>query len=270
MPGKLNEAINTQLATAFIARNDVYNRWGNLASSYLVLPALRGFWPGGAAGPGAATAGAGYLIDQSGLGNHLVSHNSPVFWHSNLMPIVSFNGSNQYFDISDAASNNSFDVSGTEGYIQNVVRGVTVGCWIYPNLSGSGVTQRVIAKTTGAVANNAYDLRIVGDVVQFVIGDGVTNTGISGTTVNFDSWNLIVGFANINTGDLGLLQNGIFYRTTHAHSAIINNGTNFTIGARIGGSYFNGDMSMMFITAMSTPESHMTALWEQGKVLYGI
>lgn len=273
MTTPVNSGFVRQMQGQFIHLNDPINRWGNLVSSYLVLPGLRAFYPGGAVGPGAGSATGGNLIDQSGLGNHLTIQNSPLFRINNLYPFVTYDGSSAYHTITDAASNNSFDILGSETYIASARRGLTMGCWARQDGTSLNTFTRIMSKTALGTSRS-YSLNDANtpDELQFRVSpDGTLGATITVNNSNFtDNEMHFVCCRFTSSTELMLrIDDTVEVNTTSVPATIFNSSANFSIGSVSGGgSYWKGDILMMFVCATVLPDSIIFSLLEQGRVLF--
>lgn len=269
----INDGFNNQQALAFLTRNDVYNRWGNVIGSYLMLPGLRGFWPGSGVGPGADTLATVANLGDLVAGNHLSDGGTrPQFDYENLIPFVTYDGSTDRHFISDASSQNGFDILGSENYIVN--QGLTIGCWFRNNGSTSS---RVMSKGETTANNRAYWIRTGGSATSLAFGvsSNGTDTYEAISTITDGQWVFLAGRFDTST-EVKFYTYDVDGKRTASNTtsipAAINNSTgNFAIAGQGDGTQKTaGDICLSFVSAMMLSDSYLDALFEQTKVLFGI
>ena len=269
----INDGFNTQQNIAFLSRNDVLNRHGNVLGSYLILPALRGLWVNGV-GPSTLISNAGALHDISGLNNRLGQANNPLYDFENLIPFLELDGSSQYFATSDATSNNSFDILGTEAYVGTP--GLTLGMWTKIDAVNPANQNTIMAKFETTGNQRSYQLFMAGGGGTDVYSFQVSNNGSSTSSVNSSvtitpatQWYLVIG-RFVPSTSLDIFVNGTkSTNTTSIPASIFNSTANFTIGAiNTPARYFDGKLSVGFICASALSDSLIDALYQQGRVLY--
>lgn len=245
-----------------IQRRDQH-AWSHSASTIFALPVLRGFWPFSAAGV------AGQAIDLQGLGNHLTRNGDPQYSYANLIPHCQFDGTGDYFNITDAASGNAFDILGTEVYVETAERGLTVGGWFYPEETGT--FEIVMNKGAGAGTRSYRIYFNSNDTWNFELSDDGTNTDTAtSAVVSVNSWYHVVG-RFIPSTSVDIFVNAVETNQATARAAAFNTAQDFTIGANsAGGSEFQGRCSMTFICAAQLSDTIIQALYYQTRAMYGV
>jgi len=261
-----NDAAIDALSVSLLERNDKLARWGMLISSYLALPGLRGFWPMSAAGV------SGEALDLSGLGNHLTNTNSAEFGNEGLIPYTRYDGTNRH-SITDAGSSNAFDILGSEAFI--VSPGLTFGFWCKFDSDAGGGADTLLAKFDTSSDAYRFYRRTSGNggVGRFDIDDGATTINAEGPTeLVSDTWYNVVCRYNPLIEIEYLLNNAQDASNESSVPATLNNSTqNFTIGALSDGTQdYEGLISLAFICASYLSDEILFALFEQGRVLFGV
>jgi hypothetical protein len=251
----------------FIGRNDFVNRWGNIISSYMMLPGLRFFAPMSVVGS------SGQAVDLA-LGNSLTNNANSLFIHTsaNSVPYCIYNGTTQYHSIADNAAH---DIIGNEAYISNT--GLTIGMWVQSDTTPSTAT-RLFSKGTTTGNARAYALRR-NTLNQFVFGvsnNGTTDTTVAtGLTFDADVWYFIVGVFVPSTSITiyqGSSSGFISVNNTTSIPATLNNSaTGLAIGAQADGTQFSDiRVSMCFLCCQSLGESIIKNLFVQSKLIYTV
>lgn len=263
------QQLNTQninnLRPIFQPRDEPNFAWKSAVSATLALPGLRGFWPMSAVGV------AGQAIDLQGLGNHLV-RNGGDFGYDGIVPLIDYNGVNEYHNITDAASANAFDVLGTEAYIEPVKQGLTIGGWFKFDDDPPAAFEHLIGKWAAA-ANRSYSLiRLVGTQIRFRIFDGAATTFATTTaTTTSDTWYHCVGRFDTTLGDVFVYLNSVEVVTVVAVASINNGAADFTIAASsTPGDYLDGQASLCWICAASLSEAIIKNHFHQTKAMYNV
>lgn len=232
----------------------------DLISPYLALPMLRGAWVG-------SVASGGTWHDISGHGNHLSYQGNPQHSYDGLVPYWDLDGTGDYFNITDAASGNDFDVLGTETYVAAAARGLTMGGWAWIDVLGD--YERFMAKW-GASGQYAYEIcqDVVGNArILFVISsNGVVQTQVasSGQSLTTGIWHFIV--VRFDPGEeLALFLDSTKYtNTTSIPASIFNSSADFTIGAGHGGAYpMDGRASCCFGCAAALSDGQISNVFER-------
>ncbi len=212
------------------------------------------------------------LRDIGGGGYHLTTVNDPIFRHNRLMPVVQWNGANEYsFRTAGAASWAS--VLGTEAYIHASQQGVTIGGWFKFD-DAPGAAETLIGKWDGGGNQKSYRIRreADGDAVFSVSPDGTAVTSAM-LTDGFDTagvWYLVIGQFNNANNQLTLLVNDEVATAVY-NNTIFDSTANFTIGAYHGPvEYFDGQSSLCFLGACTFAGYITTAYFQQTRSGFGM
>lgn len=262
-----NDSLKHELASEFLRRNDLVNRWGNIISSYLALPGLRFFAPMSVVGA------SGQAVDLA-LGNNLSNNNNAQFSYLSLQPFCAYNGSTEYHSITDNAAH---DIIGSEAYIGSSVRGLTMGMWVQARDLPGVSSRRLFSKGTTTGNARAYALRQGSDVWTF----GVSGTGANDfpasddTEFIVDTWYFLAGRFDPST-EVKLYvgrSTGItsFTNTSSIPATLNNSATGLAVGGQADGTGFsNIRASMCFISAMALDDHFIFSLFEQSRIPFGI
>jgi len=226
------------------------------------VPALRGLWPCGPCGA------SGELVDVQGLGNHLSVSGSPRFDYSGIIPNVRYDGTGDYHSISDAASSNAFDITGTDTYTATTKRGLTCWSWIYPEETG---TLEYVIYKWGAAGDRAYRLYLdASDQFDFSISDdGTNNDTATSAAVSMDAWYFVVGRFEPST-TVDVIVNDTEVNQATARASIFDGSSAFTIGASsAGSSEFQGRVAFAGIAAAYLSDGWCSLLYQQTRGLFG-
>jgi len=238
---------------------DIAHPMARAVSLMQMRAGLRGLWPCAPAGV------SGELIDLQGLGNHLTLHGNPQF-DSTLTPFVQLDGTGDYFDITDAASSNAFDITGTETFI--VSNGIACWAWVIPGETGT--VEYVISKW-GAAASRAYRLYLdASDQFNFEISDDGTNSDVAtSAAITIGEAYFVVGRFEPSS-NVEIIVNGVTVAQATARASIFNTATDFAIGADgAGGSPFEGELSLAGVAAAYPSDSWCDLMYQQTRDLFG-
>lgn len=259
-------ALEREKSSAYFSRPRIQEEaWRVAVSATLNLPGLRGFWPMSSVGV------AGQAVDIQGLGNHLTRNNDADFSYDGFAPYCDYNGTNEYHNITDAASANAFDIFGTEAFIEGASQGLTCGGWFQFDDAPPAAQEFLIAKWT-AGANRAYLLRrrTIMDI-QFSVYDGVavvSNDTIATTTTGI--WYHCAGRFDTTSGDVFAYLDGVESQTPAVFAAIVNSAADFTIGASgTPGNYLDGRASLCWLCAASLDPDTIMAHYQNTRAAYG-
>lgn len=243
----------------------------SILERYLELPGIRGFWSAAGLGPVAELATNNALIDSIG-GNHMTPTATPLLAYENLIPYHNFNGSTQYYSITDANSNNAFDIRGNEGYVSGAFQGLSLGCWVRFDNAASG--NEICISKQGGAGTRAYALfRRADGTVRFQVStDGtalVTVTSVD--TVPALTWTFLAGTFEPSTELKVWIDSTSWSNVAGVPATIFNTATALTFAA-LGNNtlHLDGRMNKHFLTATLLSDSIMSALFERARIDYGI
>lgn len=261
-----DEAYNRMLSE-FQQTNDSSFAHESLASSYLALPGLRGFWPMSALGAD------GEALDLGGLNGHLTNVNTALTL-ALPQPAVHFQTANSEALYIDTSQITTFDILGTEAYVDAAYRGLTLGAWIY--FDAIGQTHGFMGKWSTIAGNFSYLLHVTAanEPEMHVSTDGTATIGVTHTTaVVANQWNFIVGRFDPSTEVKVWLNDVAVVETTSVPASLFNGNASFTVGAYGTGpgtfaAYMEGKVSMAFLCAAYLPDHTVRRLYYRTRPAY--
>lgn len=243
--------------------------FADLASIYLGLPALKGFWPMSATG--------GYNVatinDLSGNALHLTNSGGSLAWINNdqdpntKVTMIALNGSSNYLYCTDAAS---LRIDGVETNIISYNRGLTCGAWVRASAIGT-TSKTIIAQWDAGTNQKAFRLHI-GTSSQFVgilSDDGSTNTDTlaAAPTVDLGRWTFACLQWNNNTDTLRIWHDDTPAEQTSTTADMHNSTANFTIGAALNTAtpeaFFSGNIAMAFLCGANIHSNTIQRIYNQ-------
>ena len=253
------------LRTDFQHRNEPNFAQKSVVSTFLALPGLRAFWP-----MSSIDFTEPLARDVAGGGYHLSSVNGPVFGYDNLIPIVEFDGVNQYLGRASAIGNWA-TVQGNEAHIIAAQRGLTLGGWVN--------TTTIAAGTAGAVAkwdinNRSYLLvRSAGNIELYVSVNGAAALGPSSLAIAVDTWYFIVG-RWIPDAANSLLKLWVNSDTDEnnigAAATLFDGAAPFSVSFYEGANYWSGKESMIFLCQLALSDALIFTLFQQTRAMFGV
>ena len=254
------------LSADFRRRYEANYAIADAISAYLALPGLRGFWPFSAVSTGAA------VVDLQGSGLTLTRSGGALIYGSGLAPSTILDGTGDCWYHADHAQ---YDITGTEGYFQNVFKGLTLGAWVYP--TALDVESRyIISKWSGVAAADSYVLNysIGDDNFKFYIRDSAGPTAgfvdfNSASTIN--GWYFVAARFNPNTA-LTIWVNGESVSKATTLLDVQNSNSNFVIGAHhsLADNEWTGHIAFPFITSTSLRDSTVFNLYQLTRPIFGV
>ena len=265
---------NAELLSAeFQRRYEPNFAWGQVISNYLMLPALRGFWPCSANNTAGGTINLCDIANGYSPAMGAVIGALPIFSSIGLIPYIELLRANgDYFVYVDDPQ---FDILGTEAYISS--KGCTFGFWAYPYTLGNPFVE--FAKYQRAViAQQSYAAYIgAGNSQVISFGNGVAVTSAASVSaVQTDTWQFVAGrFIPATSVDVYLNTSiSVLEKTTVAtgNVAIVNSAATLNIGSFSNvppQDFFDGRLSLIFITASALTDAQIYSLYHQSRPLFG-
>jgi hypothetical protein len=260
MTGVYNsEAIN-ELETFFLGRNDLVNRWGNIVSSFMALPGLRGFWPM------SAFDSSGNAQDQSGHAHHLTYNGNPTYNYTGLAPYIDLDGTGDYLARADEAD---LDIIGNESYM--AVPGLTAGGWFW--VDDKTASRMFINKDNPIGNQRSWQLTYVtGNEVRFIVStNGLAVVTCTGADISEDAWYFLVGRFNPST-ELKLWMNATTYtQAVGVPATLFNSNADLRIGMRGNTAIpLDGRASLCFLCAALLSDAQISSLYQQTRGVFGV
>lgn len=256
-----NEQLVRNLSADFQAKYDAAYHWSRACSQFLALPGLRGFWPMGAVGT------AGQAQDLSSHDVHLTRNNGPDFLYDGLVPIIDYDGINEYHSHVDAAV---FDILGNEGYIDPTYQGLTLGGWFQFDDDPPAATEHLMSKWD-ATPNRSYSLhRLAATTIQLYIDDTVSTVTSTVTTTD-DTWYFLWGRYRATTPDQSVGVNDTIVTAASVAAPITNSNAIFTIAASGSpGNYMDGRASLCWLCCQALSDGIVLSLYEHTKAMFNV
>jgi len=254
---------NEELLSAHMARRDEPNfALGNAISTYLALPALRGFWPTSAH----HVTTQSWYVDDIACDYDLAATGSPHLGFSNLYPWIYLDG-DEYFYYPDDPQ---FDIRGIDPPTAVANRGLTLGAWVkFDDINSFEV---IMCKYNGGTGNRSYRLaKDTSNNIQMKISNDGGNVNIdidtSITTLVANIWYFVVG--RWDTTNTSTFVDGIVHNIASGEASIFNGNTQLLLGVEGGAiNFMTGYQSFIFICAASVSDSIIKNIWHQTRYLF--
>jgi len=258
-----NARLMEQVGSQYVKSYAAATAWGNVASMYLSLPMLRGFWPMG------AVDDTGAVVDASGMANLLTYAGNPTYDWQGLVPYVDLDGTGDYLW---GADNATLDILGTEAFVANP--GLTLGGWFYIDAATS--SGPLFCKW-GAAGSYSYLLQVVKSApnysAQFYVSvDGTAVVNVAQTTLQeLDTWAFIACRFTPST-ELKIRTNMVVKENVAAIPAgIFGSNANLTIGTDTPAATFRtGKVAYPFVCAAAISDTIIAALFHHTRALFGV
>ena len=242
-------------------------------SNIMLLPSLRGFWPCSASGSGRQ------IQDAAPNGIHLTgpaAPASPELNYDGLAPYAQFTAaSSQYATVADTTTHS---IQGNEAIVASAVRGLTMGCWFYPDSVSADMALMAKDDDSGT-PDRSYSIRYdaTGNTLVFTISnDGSTAVTVDSVSdIATSAWSFVVGRFDPST-ELKIWHwaNNQMETATNTTSipATINNGAqSFDLGRMAqGADYYDGRLSLCWLCAAYLSDAMITHLFEVTRGIFGI
>lgn len=268
MANEYNDSHINEYETYFIGRNDIINRWGNIISSWSMLPGLVGFWP-----MSSVQRSTGNAYDLSGQGRTLTYTGNPTYnIYNNFVPYIDFDGTGDYLARADETD---LDILGTETINAAAIRGLTVGGWFWTD------THKTVGDADGYITKATYD----GNQVSYMLVNSVaTNPAFyyspDGTTASFKSvkgtmatgaWYFLVA-RFIPSTSISLFSNNVeTINATAIDASIFNSTAPFEIGSyNVANNVMDGRASLCFVSHQAFSNALINAMFQQSRILFNI
>lgn len=234
-------------------------------TTYLALPALRGFWQ-----PGAIDE-TGAIYDQGGQSRKLTMNGTPTLQvRSNVTSISALNGTTDFFS---RATEAGLNIIGTEASVLAANRGIAVGGWF--NVTTFAAGHELIGKTdSGTVTNWQYGIyHNVGGPPVFAVGAAATGV-TSSVSPSAATWFFVVGRWTPST-ELAVFVNGTKTTNTTAIPATIPVPATprpFTIGVHGQGGigFLPGFWGQAFLCGAILTDDLINYVFNRTRILFGV
>lgn len=257
----LEEAIQIEMPSEIEESRKAFS---SAISIYLGLSGLRGFWPL------THVDGSGNYLDLGSNGLTLTNHNNVYIYVGDLSGSAFFTrASSTYLNRADEAA---FDIVGTEIYLPDSNKGLTIGAWVFP-LTLPSATQILIGKWTDANYQRSYALYInsANKFSMIISGTGIDSyEATASSAVSINAWHFVVGRYMRATPEIDLWVNETEYVTTASiPSALYSSSADFTIGASGDPQYYaNGGICFAFLCAAALSDNVIQTIYSQTKGMF--
>lgn len=260
-----NDSLKNELASEFIRRNDLVNRWGNIYSSWRFLPGTTSFWT-----MATFQRSTGLVYDDSRNGKDLAYNGNPTFnAYNQFIGYCDFDGTGDFLSTAD---HTDFDITGSEAAIAPAKHGLTLVAFFKPDISQ---TTLICGKTgtAGSVNDSAYALYQAGTNLTFRVRD-------SGDAANFDvsvngvvtpgNWHFAAGRYIPGSSIKVWCNRFTNSNTTSIPAALLTSNGAFQVANALAGVYFDGGICLVHLSMMAHGDVLITSLLEQASVLFGL
>lgn len=250
--------------------NDVQSRQNAFAampSCYLALPGLVGYWPMSHA------SATGDILDLGSNNLTLTNNNAAYIYNNNTWTASTrfVGASSMYLSRADEAV---LDITGAEGHIDGVSRGLTIGGWFYA-VSLPSATNWMTAKynTTGNQRSYGLYLNSSNTFTFIISSDGTAVYSVSATAAaSTSTWYFVVGRYIKATPEINIwIYETEAINTTSIPSSIYSGSATFTIGASaVPDGYYTGLAAHVFLCCTAVPDVLIKAIYRKTKGLFGL
>jgi len=272
MAGKYNDSKINEDEAFFLGRNDLINRWGNIVSSWSMLPGLVGLWP-----MSSVQRSTGNAYDISGQARTLTYNGNPTYnIYNNFVPYIDFDGAGDYLSRADETD---LDILGNEAINAAAVQGLTFGCWANADAVAPSSFDGLIGKhlTTGnqrSYCIHCFDANSKPYIA--ISSDGTAaaeiyaqSTAVAPTAGIWYFW--VARF--LPSTELAFFENGVNVKSTVAGvpATLFNSTAAFEIGRRnVAGSEFTGNVSLAFLSHQVFSNALINAMFQQSRILFRV
>jgi hypothetical protein len=265
MAGKYNDSKVNEDEAFFLSRNDLINRWGNIVSSWSMLPGLVGLWP-----MSSVQRSTGNAYDISGQGRTLTYTGNPTYnIYNNFMPYIDFDGNGDYLSRADETD---LDILGTEATNAAAVRGLTIGGWFWIDTI-PGVAAGYIGKWAVAAGNQRAYL-VYQSPTQIIFsasnnGVAVLNVAVNNTATGV--WKFLVGRLIPSTSSSIFVDNIETQNNVGIIASVFNSTAAFEIGSFDVAVYpLDGRATLCFLSHQAFSNALINAMWQQSRILFNV
>lgn len=244
----------------------LYNPTHSLADALPMLqtfPAIRGLWGGSAVG------GSGEARDEIN-GLHLTNNSNANFGYraSRQIPRIGYSGSNYHSRASEA----SFNITGTEAYVQAGEKGLAMGAWVQFSNAASATEMIMSKRLTPNDISYSIHRDSTGHLVFIISVDGATQTSVTTTDTMSAGVNYFV-FARFipSTSIEARINNTTVINTTSIPASIFSGAASFLLaGNGVGSNLMTGSITFAFLCASAVPDQFIDAYYQMTAPLFGI
>jgi len=247
-------------------RHDASFAWKTEIDLVRELPGLRGSWKMN------SFDNTGALYGFSGQTRTLTYNGNPQYNYVGLVSFLWFDGTGDYLDRADEGA---LDITGTETTVATAARGLTMGCWVFPQ--STGAEQAIIGKwNENGVNERSYliDLTATNNFRARISTAGTAATidsVTSSVTVTDSVWYYVEMTFDPSTR-LAINVNGTIDELVAGVGASVYSGAaNFVVGARDNGAsaLLTGRVSLAWLCAAYHTDTLTQAVYQHTRALYG-
>lgn len=249
--------------TFFVSRNDLASRYAGAISTFLALPGLRGFWP-------MSYSSIGDAWDQSnnGAGRYLTYTGNATYNYTGLISYIDMDN-NDYLTRPDEVG---LDITGTETYVANP--GLTMGGWFQSNEQAA--FGGYIGKWTTTGNQRSYLIFQTNDsppIIRAVMSNAgaATEATALGSAITLNTWFFAAARFTPSTELKLWINKSTTSDTTAVPASIFNSSAPFQVGAyNAGATNVANQAALCFLCASAVSDAHISALYENSRILFGI
>lgn len=271
MPSEYNPNLIASMEAKFRRLNNPAHAMADAIGMLQMFPGIVGIWPGNIVGGGAGVA-ADRLVDVSGNGLHLSNNsNAQILYDSNLIAATrTARSTPTWWNHADDAL---FDILGNESYINSPIHGLTMGCWV--KFETTGTAETAISKWNTTGNQRAYQLnRQANDTIQAAISsDGTGATIVTATTTDtlaLNTWGHIVMRFDPSAELSVFLNSAEVVNTTSIPATIFNSSANFIVGGIGGAGNATARFCQLFLCRAAVPDIFIDTYFQMTAPLFGV
>lgn len=250
-----------------LCANNIIDRWGDVVSSWMLLPGLVGFWPFSS-----VQRSTGNAYDVSGQNRILTYNGNPTYnIYNNFVPYIDFDGVGDFLSRADETD---LDVLGTEAINAAAVCGLTLGGWYWFN-NAPAAQEVLISKGDGNVAGIAYWLdRLNTGEIRFIVGNGIALTTTNTITKCVASTWYHICAVYVPSTSIKIYLNGILSANLAVGipANLANNAFPLNLSGYNNSGFLlhTGRQSLITLEHQSISSSLVNAMFQQSRVLFGV
>lgn len=239
--------------------------FGHVISVFMDIPGLVGFWP-----MSSVQRSTGNAYDVSGQSRTLTYNGNPTYnIYNSVVPYIDLDGTGDYLSRTDETD---LDIIGTETIYASAIRGLTMGGWFWENSFAVGNTG-LMSKWGVTGASGAYMLYALNGNPTMIIesaGGGTSQAVGNGLGATAGKWLFVVG-RYTPASEVKIYINNQSKTTATAIASLRNNAISFEIGNwSTSGLALAGRAALCFLSANVLPDSLISILYQQSRLLFGV
>lgn len=233
----------------------------NAASTFMLLPQLRGLWLY------SSVDNANSVYDASGQGRTVAPGTAPTFGVDGLIPYAAFSlAGSQYLTRADEAG---LDITGA----------ITIITWVKFAAGSTGALTGIVSKWLAAgnqrsfVLNKLATNEILWSTSSLGTAASVANIGDGAANYTTSYWLYVAcRFRPAVAMDMFIGNNQTWntYTGATANAAIFNSTTALDIGRYDAANYFDGNLAISALCATNHSDSVIRNAWEQTRAGFGV